>query len=150
MAIFLTTLLALGFSLGSIATPGGAQASAPSASIGQTGFHTFYTVLYQQGSTGIGVAEGFRLASRSGASTPAASPEITVQGPQAPSGSSSANKHLTITGKVNQRTLDRLRSLKRSPTDAAFYNLDAAASRPVALRRQDRPPDALRTRRQNR
>ncbi|MEI7056406.1 L,D-transpeptidase family protein [Nocardioides sp. CCNWLW239] len=123
VAIFLTTFLALGFSLGSIAATSSAQASAPSASVGQISLHTAYTVLYEKGSTGLGVRKlQARLKERNIYTG-------RVTGTYGDKTTSAVkvfqrNQRLAITGKVNQRTLDRLRSMTSTPTDAAMYNLD--------------------------
>ncbi|MER6937951.1 L,D-transpeptidase family protein [Nocardioides sp. NPDC127514] len=123
VAIFLTTILALGFSLGSIAAPSSAQATAPTASVGQIGLHTAYTVLYQQGSTGLGVRKiQARLKERR-----IYTGRVTGNYGSKTTGAVKVfqrNQRLAITGKVNQRTLDRLRSLTSTPTDAALFNLD--------------------------
>ncbi|MFB9550081.1 peptidoglycan-binding protein [Nocardioides luteus] len=123
MAILLTTVLALGFSLGSIVAPSGAQASAPSTSVGQIGLHAAYKTLYKKGATGKGVRRiqarlkerhiyKGRVSGYYGKKTVGA-----VKAFQ-------RNQHLTVTGKVNERTMKRLRSLTKTPTDAKMYNLD--------------------------
>jgi hypothetical protein len=123
VAIFLTAILALGFSLGSIAATSSAQASAPTTSLGQVGLHTAYKVLYKPGASGLGVRKiQARLKEK----------RIYVGRVSGYYGSKTTravktfqrNQRLAITGKVNQRTLDRLRSKTSTPTDATMYNLD--------------------------
>lgn len=122
VALVLTTILALGFSLGSIAAPSSAQA-APTTSVGQLGLHTAYTVLYQEGSDGLGVRKIQARLKEKGIYTG------RVTGHYGPKTTGAVkvfqrNQRLSITGKVNQRTLDRLRAVTATPTDAALYNLD--------------------------
>ncbi|TQL66333.1 peptidoglycan hydrolase-like protein with peptidoglycan-binding domain [Nocardioides albertanoniae] len=120
--MLLTAILALGLSLGSMLAPSSAQATTTSTSVGKTGLHTAYKALYKQGSSGIGVRRvqarlkerriyGGRVTGNYGSKT-AGAVKIFQR-----------NQHLAVTGKVNQRTLDRLRSMTHTPTDAKLYNL---------------------------
>lgn len=122
VAIMITTILALGLSLGSAVAPSSARATAASTSAGQTGLHMAYKAIYQKGSSGTGVRRvqarlkerriyGGRVTGYYGSKT-AGAVKIFQR-----------NQHLATTGKVNQRTLDRLRSMTKSPTDARLYNL---------------------------
>lgn len=122
VAIVITTILALGLSLGTAMAPSSAQAAGASTSVGKTGLHMAYKTLYQKGSSGLGVRRvQARLKERR-----IYSGRVTGYYGSKTAGAVrifQRNQRLATTGKVNQRTLDRLRSMTKSPTDAKLYNL---------------------------